>query len=409
MSDPAADRIDLTPDLIDGRFARFDAITWWDQSKLTAAKVLVIGAGALGNELIKNLALLGVGNLLIVDLDTIERSNLSRSVLYGEADLGRPKAVVAAEGARRIYPEINAVGIDADVLHGLGTAVFRWADVVFGGLDNREARLHVNRQCWRFGRPWVDGAIEQIQGVARLFAPDVEQQRPCYECTLGERDFQLLAQRRTCNMLTREQRAGGGHTPTTPTIASIIAAIQVQEWLKYLHGLPTTPGEAFTFVGQTGDGFRVAYQRRDDCLAHETLGDVAALDVGTRDVTLGELLAEATSRLGDGATLDLGRDVVVSFDCPTCGTSEPVFAPLGTLRVDRSICPCDGATRRSPTLVDSIDAASPFLGMSCAAFGVPAFDVITARLGDRAIGLELAGDAADVLATLADGGLTWLS
>jgi molybdopterin/thiamine biosynthesis adenylyltransferase len=66
----------------DGRFSRFELISWWDQDRLSNARVVVIGAGALGNELLKNLALLGVGNVFIADLDRIEKSNLSRSILY---------------------------------------------------------------------------------------------------------------------------------------------------------------------------------------------------------------------------------------------------------------------------------------------------------------------------------------
>jgi adenylyltransferase/sulfurtransferase len=67
---------------------------------------LVIGAGALGNEIIKNLALTGIGNILLVDFDQIEPSNLSRSILFRETDRGRYKADVAAERAREIFPDI---------------------------------------------------------------------------------------------------------------------------------------------------------------------------------------------------------------------------------------------------------------------------------------------------------------
>jgi len=102
---------DLNPG--DDRFDRFKLIGWWDQQRLRSARVLVIGAGALGNEIIKNLALLGVGNVVIADKDTIENSNLSRSVLYREADAGRSKAVVAAAAARDIYPAINATALAA--------------------------------------------------------------------------------------------------------------------------------------------------------------------------------------------------------------------------------------------------------------------------------------------------------
>ena len=78
------DRIQISTDDVaggqDDRFDRFRLIGWWDQEKLAAARVLVIGAGALGNEILKNLALLGGGNVLVADMDRIENSNLSRSV-----------------------------------------------------------------------------------------------------------------------------------------------------------------------------------------------------------------------------------------------------------------------------------------------------------------------------------------
>src|SRR5206468_5134179 len=112
------------------RFHRFKLIGWWDQQKLAAAKVLVIGAGALGNEIVKNLALLGVGNILIADLDRIENSNLSRSVLYRKEDNGRFKAEVAAAAAREIYPDARIHSFNGNVVYDLGVGVFRWADLV---------------------------------------------------------------------------------------------------------------------------------------------------------------------------------------------------------------------------------------------------------------------------------------
>src|SRR5579885_420265 len=99
MSEPIKISTDSIHEANDDRFHRFRLISWWDQQKLRDAKVLVVGAGALGNEIVKNLALLGIGNILIADLDRVENSNLSRSVLFREADNGRPKAEVAARGA----------------------------------------------------------------------------------------------------------------------------------------------------------------------------------------------------------------------------------------------------------------------------------------------------------------------
>ncbi|MDE2507058.1 MAG: ThiF family adenylyltransferase, partial [Planctomycetota bacterium] len=94
--------MDETPLIVDDhdRYGRLRLISWWRQDRLAASRVLVVGAGALGNEALKNLALVGVGAIHIVDFDVVEPSNLARSVFFRAADAGRPKAEVAAERAR---------------------------------------------------------------------------------------------------------------------------------------------------------------------------------------------------------------------------------------------------------------------------------------------------------------------
>src|SRR5438132_988352 len=104
----------------EGRLGRFEAFQWWKQSLLREARVLVVGAGALGIEVIKNLALLGVGNVIIVDLDHIEHSNLSRSILFGPEDEGKSKATTAARAARKVYPDLRAWGVNGNILGDVG-------------------------------------------------------------------------------------------------------------------------------------------------------------------------------------------------------------------------------------------------------------------------------------------------
>ena len=217
------------------RYSRFRLIPWWDQSKLQAARVLVIGAGALGNEILKNLVLLGFERIAIVDLDRIEESNLSRTILFRSDDVGSYKADVASRSVKALASNANVKAIVANVVQGCGLGLFAWSDVIIAGLDNREARLWINRCAWKMNRPWIDGAIEGINGVARVF---VAGQAPCYECTLGEIDWKLLEQRMSCNLLLREANTEG-KVATTPTISSVIAGIEVQEAVKLLHGMPT--------------------------------------------------------------------------------------------------------------------------------------------------------------------------
>src|SRR5947208_1222528 len=112
-----------------------------------------------------------------------------------------------------------------NAVSGLGLGVFRWADGIIGGLDNREARVAINRAAARAGRTWIDGAIERLDGVARVFTPATG---PCYECTMSEVDWKMLEARRSCALLSREEMETG-KVPTTPTTASVIAGIQIQE------------------------------------------------------------------------------------------------------------------------------------------------------------------------------------
>ena len=188
------------------RYGRFRLISWWRQEKLAAAKVMVVGAGALGNEVLKNLALLGVGHVYIIDYDTIESSNLTRSVLYRASDAGKSKAERAGVAVKVINPDVKIHAVNGNVIADLGLGVFAEMDVVIGCLDNREARLWINRQCWKVGKPWVDGAIQEISGVVKVFVPP---DSACYECGMTERDYQLINLKYSCPLLKREDIAEG--------------------------------------------------------------------------------------------------------------------------------------------------------------------------------------------------------
>ena len=154
-----------TQDLREDRYSRLRLIPWWDQNKIRSAKILVIGAGALGNEILKNLALLGFREIVIVDLDRIEESNLSRAVLFRDTNVGQYKANAAAQGFREISSDSTIRAIVGNVMHDCGLGLFAWADLILAGLDNREARLWINRCAWKMNRSWIDGAIEGVNGV----------------------------------------------------------------------------------------------------------------------------------------------------------------------------------------------------------------------------------------------------
>ncbi len=367
--DPAPDDVLRIDD--DDRYGRLRLISWWRQERLAAAKVLVVGAGALGNEVLKNLALVGVGTIYVIDFDDVEPSNLSRSVLFRASDGGLPKARVAARRAAEINPEVRYVPIRGDVLNDVGLGLFAEVDVVIGCLDNREARLWVNRQCWKTGTPWVDAGIQEIQGVVKVFTPP---HSACYECAMTARDYQLLNLRYSCPLLKRDEILAG-KVPTAPTIASMMGALQVQEALKLLHGMPVEGGSALVFNGVGNQFYTTKLPFRDDCLSHETYSDPVELPIGN-GATVAALF-DAARRVGSVSGplhLTLDRELVEAVECPRCGGREEVMRPRTRVRQAEAECPVCREPGR-PLIVSRIDEGAPLAGRSLAAVGLPPFDV----------------------------------
>ncbi len=392
-----------TDSLGDDRFSRFRLIHWWNQERIASARVLVVGAGALGNEILKNLALLGFQKILVVDLDRIEISNLSRSVLYRESDVGRDKAEAAAAAVSAIYPSASVVGLRANVMHQLGLGVFDWADIVLGGLDNREARLFLNRSAWKMGKAWIDGAIEGINGVVRVF----ESGKPaCYECTLGEVDWAILERRMSCNLLTRADLEQG-KVATTPTTSAVIAGIQVQEALKLLHSLPSLSGKGYVFEGLHHTSYLTEYTPDPDCLSHYVFDRLLRLPHRSDETTLGDLMAIAVNELStEDVTLEFSRDVIWKLVHPITRTEEERFAPLGSIAFEEGHDPEDGVLRDVVTCHGftrtELNESPQWSNRLLSDLGLPPYDVFVARSASAEVAMLMAGDAASVLGSLAE-------
>ncbi len=373
----------------DDRYSRLRLIAWWEQDKLAAAKVLVVGAGALGNEVLKNLALLGVGKVYVADFDEIEESNLTRAVLFRHKDCGRAKAEAAADAVRDINPDTKVVPMLANIMTDVGLGLFRDVDVVIGCLDNREARLWVNRQCWKVNTPWVDGGIQEINGVVKVFVPP---DSACYECAMTENDYRLINLRYSCPLLRREDLLAG-KVPTAPTISSIIAGMQVQEALKLIHGLPVEAGTACVFNGLTNQFYKTAFQRRDDCLSHETYPAAIELSLAAEANTANDLFAalRAKCEIDGEMRLELDRDLVVSTHCEACQLEQRIMKPQQSVGMQHAVCRECGQTSK-PSLEHSIDSESALAKESLAALGVAPYDIVRIETSAGEQLVLLAGD-----------------
>jgi len=258
------------------RYDRQQRIQGWDQKALAQARVLIVDAGALGNELLKNLSLCGVGHIGVVDFDRIELSNLSRTVLFRDEDIGRPKAQVAAEAATRLNCNVDIRHIDGDVFYDVGLGFYRHVNLTIGGLDNLAARSQVGLSCALAGIPFLDGGMWALGGEVRWFLPD---NGPCFECTLTDDDRQRAYERRSCTGLRSEGIASfDQRVPTTVSTAAVIGGILAQEAVRYLCGWRIQSGEAIVYNGLALAMHRAALSRNPDCPYHLPYQNVVELD-----------------------------------------------------------------------------------------------------------------------------------
>ena len=154
------------------------------QQALLGASVVLIGAGGIGSPAIQYLAAAGIGKLRVIDDDVVALSNLQRQTLFGTADIGRPKAEVAAERVAAMNPDATVepvtVRIDADTADALLTG----ADVILDGCDNFGTRLAVSDAATRLRIPLVSAAVGQFDGQLGVWR-GWEADRPCYRCLVG--------------------------------------------------------------------------------------------------------------------------------------------------------------------------------------------------------------------------------
>lgn len=375
--------------MVSDRYDRQRRIEGWSQSALLQAYVMVAGAGALGNELVKNLVLLGVGHILVVDFDRIETSNLSRTVLFRDADVGRSKAQAAVESAGRLNPEVNLCYIDGDLFYDLGLGFYRHADLVVSGLDSLAARSQAGLSCALAGVPFLDGGMWAMGGEVRWFVPG---DGPCFECTMSDADREVAHERRSCTGFRFEyDESYERHVPSTVSTAAVIGGMLAQETARYLCGLEIHEGQAAVYNGLTLTMHRTELGRDPHCPYHTPYGDVIELGRRVDEMTASELLGRAESDLGGRAILELGRDFLLGFRCPGCGRREDVNELLGRVDEGRVMCPHCGAAR-DVEIVSRLEGSEPYAGRTLGELGVPPGEVLAARAGENLRLYELAGD-----------------
>lgn len=192
------------------------------QRRLAAARVAIVGCGALGSAQASALVRAGVGHVRIVDRDFVEESNLQRQMLFDEADAREalPKAVAAEKKLRAINSSVEIRGIVADLTPENAEELLAGVELILDGTDNFETRNLINDIAVKSARPWIYGAVVGSYGVAMAIVPG---RTACLTC--------LLEDRREAGVVETCDTAG-----VISPAANWVAAFQVSQALQFLVG-----------------------------------------------------------------------------------------------------------------------------------------------------------------------------
>jgi adenylyltransferase/sulfurtransferase len=194
------------------------------QEKLSQAKVLVVGAGGLGCPVLQFLTAAGVGNLGIVDFDTVTISNLQRQILFDESSAGRNKAIAAKEKLQQLNSEITITAFPEKITPQNALNLLENYDIAVGCTDNFQSRYLLNDACCSLDKPLVYGAIYQYEGQVSVFNVEQEGIKTNY------RD--LFPQ-----LPRPENTPNPNQLGVLGTLTGIIGTLQAQEVIKLITGI----------------------------------------------------------------------------------------------------------------------------------------------------------------------------
>ncbi len=235
----------LTPEEIERYDRQIRIFGVEGQLKLKRAKVLIVGVGGLGSPAAIYLAAAGVGEIILVDSERVELSNLNRQILHWTRDIGKLKVESAAEKLRELNPNVKTMIIAEHAGEELLDKLVSEADIVIDGLDNWKSRLALNKACVKHGKPLIHAAIHGMYGQLLVVVPG---ETPCLNCLIIKEPPEVKP------------------FPVLGTTPGLLAMLQVTEAIKLLTGYGRPPlGKLIVYDGYTMKFEEIPVSRNPQC------------------------------------------------------------------------------------------------------------------------------------------------
>ena len=282
--------------------------------------VAVFGVGALGNAVLENLVLMGFCKFLIVDSDVVEGSNLTKSPLFTMEDIGKSKAMAAADALRRraLTEDIEVRWIDGNIMTNVGKSVFWDYQIIISAVDTLDCRAYINDWCVRAGTPlFVEAGFSGRCGDVSFFTPDEDgKYRHCLRQMIGQGKFD--GKRNSCSSL-KVKDTNLDIIPVIQPTSAIAGAYIAQEIVKFLEGTATLLNKTLFFNGMTLTNTILSHASCDTCSLHEE----ATVELFEVEIpiaaTAGQVIQAASEQLGAEQMMILPETYYITGRCNRCG------------------------------------------------------------------------------------------
>ncbi len=318
------------------RYLRQQDVEGLGIERLQSLHVSVVGAGAVGNEVVKNLVLMGVGAIDVHDFDRVEIHNLTRSVFLREADIGGCKAAAVVARAAAVDPNVRLRAVEGDLWRTLTLAELARRDVVICAVDNLEARMRLSQLCLLAGVDLVNAGIDSRHACVELFRFASAAPCACFECHLPDSAYRKVAERHSCGWLRRALLAED-KIATTAITASVAGALAVQAALR-VGGTVATDSRRILFDTSTGASTVATLAHNPECAACAALWPRPR-----RAPARGDWQQALAAHAGEADAVQLSDALIFDYACAACGSTAHAARHIGRRadEFDDRIMRCD--------------------------------------------------------------------
>lgn len=356
-----------------------ERLAGYDTDVLSNAIACVVGAGALANYVVQAFALAGVGEVRIVDFDTIEPSNLTRSPLFPRDSIrgAKPKfkaRSMASELLRLSYAERPIVRSAITKYEEVGLAFFEGASVIVGAADSFSARADVSDIARLLGIPFCEAGFRGLTGSFSFFSNQTAEEA-CFRCLMPSTN---VHGRMGCALYAREI-AAAGRTPATPTVAGFFGALVAEAAIAAMHGEFPMSEKFLTFDLRTGKSVQATVAPDPNCPGVHTCWQNRIEDIEVHASEPVTALFERASASFREPAIHLRRPYLVSAPCELCGRTVNIQSPLWRVAEPPRCKTCPGGQPSwgtVPRLLTSVTPQDQAAKRPLVRFGIRPRDVL---------------------------------